>query len=86
LRAEVASRESFAPISKVKVDLSAIGGVPDAEMFDDGERGDEAAGDRIFSLNISYQPKQTGERRFEVTAIDRLGWQGKGEASILIVE
>ncbi|OGB89331.1 hypothetical protein A2625_04100 [candidate division WOR-1 bacterium RIFCSPHIGHO2_01_FULL_53_15] len=86
LRAEIASRESFAPISKVKVDLSAIGGVPDAEMYDDGERGDEIAGDLVYSLNISYQPKQAGEKRFEVTAVDRLGWPGQGEASLLIVE
>jgi len=53
---------------------------------DDGERGDEIAGDLVYSLNISYQPKQAGEKRFEVTAVDRLGWPGQGEASLLIVE
>ncbi|MDD5594613.1 MAG: hypothetical protein PHG97_07750, partial [Candidatus Margulisbacteria bacterium] len=86
LRAEIASRESFSPISKVKVDLSAIGGAPDAEMFDDGAHGDELAGDRVYSLNISFNPKETGEKIFEAVAVDRLGWEGKQATSILVVE
>lgn len=86
LRAEIASRESFSPISKVKVDLSAIGGVPDAEMFDDGTHGDETAGDRVYSLNISYGPKETGEKIFRAVAVDRLGWEGREETSVLVVE
>jgi hypothetical protein len=86
LRAVVASRESFAPLSTVKVNLASIGGASDAEMFDDGTHGDEAAGDRIYSLNLSLRPKSTGERRLEVTVTDRLGWEGKEQTSILIVE
>lgn len=86
LRAEVASRESFVPISKVKVDLSQIGGLADAEMFDDGTRGDEKAGDLIYSLNISFTPEIRGEKILRVTAIDRIGWEGKKESSILILE
>ena len=86
LRATVASRESFAPVSKAKVDLTSIGGAPDAEMFDDGTHGDEVAGDGTYSLNLSFQPKGTGEKVFEVTVTDRLGWEGKESTSILIVE
>jgi hypothetical protein len=86
LRAVVASRESFSPVSKAKVNLVSIGGASDAEMFDDGTHGDEAAGDGTYSLNLSFHPKSTGERRLEVTVTDRLGWEGKASTSILIVE
>jgi hypothetical protein len=86
LRVTVASRESFAPVSKVKVDLAALGGARDAEMFDDATHGDETAGDGTYALNLSFQPKATGEKVFEATVTDRLGWEGKGTTSILIVE
>ena len=86
LRATVGARNNFAPISKVKADLTALGGVPDAEMYDDGTHGDATAGDLIYSLNISYQPKTAGEKLIGVTATDRLGWEGKRAAPILIVE
>jgi len=86
LRATVASRESFAPVSLVKVNLAQLGGAADAEMFDDATHGDETAGDGIYSLNISFQPKSTGEKVLEVTVTDRLGWEGKKSTSILIVE
>ena len=86
LRAEVASREAFSPVSKVKADLSSIGGQPDAEIFDDGTHGDERAGDLIYSLNISFEPKESGEEALEVTAADRLGWEGNKTTSVLILE
>ena len=86
LRAAVASREVFAPLSMVKVDLTALGGAPDAEMFDDGTHGDAVAGDLIYSLNLTLQPRTTGARALQVTATDRLGWEGKATTSILIVE
>jgi hypothetical protein len=86
LRATIASRESFAPLSMVRVNLTSLGGAPDAEMFDDGTRGDETASDGTYSLNLSFQPKSTGEKVLEATATDRLGWEGKKSTSILIVE
>jgi hypothetical protein len=86
LRMTIGARNNFAPISKAKVDLTAIGGVPDAELYDDATHGDVTAGDLIYSLNVSYQPKVVGEKLIRVTATDRLGWEGKREAPILIVE
>jgi len=86
LRAWIAAREKFSPIAKVKMDLSKIGGLPDAEMFDDGTHGDDVSGDRIYSLNISFSPEQSGEYALEVTATDLLGWEGKKQATILILE
>lgn len=86
LRAQVASRESFSPLAKVKVDLSGLGGMPDVEMFDDGTHGDEIAGDGIYSLNFSLEPKESGGKYLSVTATDRIGWEGKQEISIIILE
>jgi len=86
LRATVAARESFAPVSTAKVNLTSIGGASDAELFDDGTHGDETSGDGIYSLNLSLRPKATGEKRLEATVTDRLGWEGKATAALLIVE
>lgn len=78
LRAVVASRGVFAPISQVKVNLMPLGGAPDAEM--------SAAPDGSYLLNLTFQPKTTGEKKLEVTATDRLGWEGKTTTPVLIVE
>ncbi|MFA5113190.1 MAG: S-layer homology domain-containing protein [Candidatus Margulisiibacteriota bacterium] len=86
LRAAIASRESFVPIARVKIDLTAVGGMPDAEMFDDATAGDETAGDLIYSLNISYEPTTTGDKALRVTAADRLGWEGKSEEYLTVTE
>ncbi len=86
LRAQIASREVFAPLSQVKVNLASLGGAPDAAMYDDGTHGDAAAGDLVYSLNLTLQPKTTGQKMLEVTATDRLGWEGKATAALLIVE
>ena len=55
-------------------------------MFDDGTGGDELAGDRTYSLNVSFEPKETGENILRATATDRLGWEGKAETSLLILK
>lgn len=86
LRVEVASRIGFFPISKVKVDLSGIGGMPDTEMFDDATHGDKQKGDLIYSLNISLKPEETGEKILSTTVIDRLGWESKKQTPLLILE
>jgi len=86
LRAQVASREGFSPLASVKVDLTPLGGLPDAEMFDDGTHGDDLAQDQTYSLNLSFTPKETGEKKLDVVATDKLGWEDKKEASLLIVE
>jgi hypothetical protein len=86
LRATLASREAFAPLAKVKIDLTAVGGLPDAEMFDDATAGDETAGDLTYSLNISYEPRIAGDKLLRVTASDKLGWEGKSESYLSVVE
>jgi hypothetical protein len=86
LRAQVASRQGFVPISKVKVDLSEIGGMPDTEMFDDGTHGDEQDNDGIYSLNLSIEPGMSGAKKLRLLVTDRLGWEGGREASLLILE
>lgn len=86
IRAQIAPRENFSPVSKVKVDLTSIGGMPDVKMYDDGTHGDQEKDDLIFSLNLSLEPKQSGSRTLTVIAIDRLGWESKAETSFLILE
>jgi len=77
LRATIASREAFSSISRVTVDLSSLGGVPDAEMFEDNG---------VYSLNISFEPKKSGEKILRAVAADRLGWEGKAEAVLRVIE
>jgi hypothetical protein len=86
LRVGVATREGFYPISKVKVDLSEIGGMPDAEMFDDGSHGDEQKEDLVYSLNVTLEPSESGSKMLTTTVIDRLGWESQKSTSLLVVE
>ena len=85
LRASLASRLEYAPIAKVKADLSVIGGAYDAEMVDDGTNGDEAAGDGIYSLNFTYMPKEQGNREIIVKATDQRGWEGVGRVQLSVL-
>lgn len=86
LRVQIATRQEFLPISAVKIDLSEVGGMPDTKMFDDGTHGDETKGNLVYSLNLSLEPKVSGAKILEATAIDQLGWEGKRQTSLLIVE
>ena len=86
LRLKLAPREGFTPISRAKVDLTPLGGLPDTEMFDDATHGDVDAGDGIYSLNLSLEPKETGEKSVKASVIDRLGWEAGQEAKLLILE
>jgi hypothetical protein len=86
LRVQIAARQEFLSISAVRVDLSEVGGMPDTKMFDDGTHGDETKGDLVYSLNLSLEPKVSGAKILGATAIDQLGWEGKAQTSLLIVE
>lgn len=86
LQVKIGPRAGLYPISKVKVDLTSIGGVPDAEMYNDGTHGDKIKGDSIFSLLFSVTPDTTGEKRLTVTVVDRLSWESKRSTKILILK
>ncbi|MBN2058166.1 MAG: S-layer homology domain-containing protein [Candidatus Saganbacteria bacterium] len=86
LRLTLGSRDNFAPIAKVKVDLSELGGMPDVLLFDDGSHGDQVSGDLIYSLNVLLEPKESGSKPVRVTAVDKLGWESAAEAWLTIVE
>ena len=84
LRARVAPRGQFYPIARVKADLTDIGGLPDAEMFDDGTHGDDEAGDLVYSLNASFTPTEIGVKSIEITVTDKLGWEAKKAVTLTI--
>ena len=86
LRLTVAPRNNFSPISKVKVDLSLLGGAPDVPMFDDGTNGDKVAGDLTYSLNVALKPEKTGSLKLTASVIDNLGWETKQGVNLLLVE
>jgi len=86
LEAKIGSRGGLFPISKVKVDLTSMGGVPDAEMYNDGSHGDKIKGDSIYSLLLNLSSDATGEKKLTVTVIDRLGWESKQSTKLLILK
>ncbi|MFA5839889.1 MAG: S-layer homology domain-containing protein [Candidatus Margulisiibacteriota bacterium] len=86
LRAKIAPREGYYPISKVRVDLSALGGDEDIEMFDNGTNGDEKAGDLIYSLNLAVGNLLAGEKKATATVMDTLGLEKSKTTSLWVVE
>ncbi|NQT29650.1 MAG: S-layer homology domain-containing protein [Candidatus Saganbacteria bacterium] len=86
LQAQLAPRLGIYPIARVSVDLSEVGGVPDAEMFDDGSHGDPEPHDLIYSLNVSLEEKESASKTLTVSAVDQLGWETRKSASLLILE
>ena len=86
LRAKIGPRNNFVPLAKVKVDLRPLGGIPDAEMFDNGTGGDELSGDGVYSLNLNLTPAESGEKSLQVTATDQLGWETKKGANLTVIQ
>ena len=84
LRARIAPRGKFYPIARVKADLADIGGLPDAELFDDGTHGDDEVGDLVYSLNASFTPTEIGVKSIGITVTDKLGWETKKSVAISI--
>ncbi|MFH1387121.1 MAG: S-layer homology domain-containing protein [bacterium] len=74
---ELAPRGKFAPIIGVKADLSSLGGPTEAIM---------EKNNNVYYFDYSFQPKESGEKKLGVTAVDRLGWESKREAMLLTVE
>jgi len=86
LTAMVADRQGYADIIGVRVDLSSLGGPPDAEMADQGVEGDVKKGDAIFTLNLSVSVEATGGYLLKVIALDKKGWQGSAQNRLMVVE
>lgn len=82
----VLPRGKFFPISKVVIDLSSLGGLPDVEMYDDGTHGDKLKGDLLYSLNVSLTPEKSGQLVIMAKVIDELGWESQETVSLRIVE
>ena len=60
------------PPITVTADLTPIGGVPDAVMFDDGTGGDRVAGDGIYTLRTTVDPEiPNGHKDLLLTCTDR---------------
>lgn len=86
LQAQIAPRQGFSSISEVTVDLLELGGAPDVKLYDDGSHGDQVKEDGYYSLNLTLKPKESGSRTIRVKAVDRFGWSGENEATLLILE
>jgi len=86
LQAQIAPRQGFSSISKVTVDLLELGGAPDVKLYDNGTHGDQKKEDGVYALNLSLQPKKSGSKMIRVKAVDRFGWSGENEATLLILE
>lgn len=85
ISSNVTDRQGLEDLSRVTVDLTKIGGPPDADMFDDGSHGDEREGDGIYTLKVLASPKDTGEKKIEVNAVDRSSLMKKRSAKLLVV-
>ena len=86
LRVKVEDREGVESLLYVKADISQFLGPPDAEMHDDGEKGDAKKEDGEYVLQFIASPESTGEKTIKITAIDKLGWQGYGLIRVLVVK
>jgi len=72
--AKIVDLQGQADISEVKIDLSSIGGPPNAKMYDDGTHDDIAANDGTYTLRIGMQPGVTdGVKYFKVFVTDKGG-------------
>ncbi|OGC35348.1 hypothetical protein A2462_06995 [candidate division WOR-1 bacterium RIFOXYC2_FULL_41_25] len=83
---ELSPRGNFFPVSKVLIDLSPLGGLPDVELYDDGTNGDKVKGDSIYSLNVSLTPEKKGQNIINATVVDELGWESQATTSLRIVK
>ena len=60
------------PPTTVTVDLTPIGGAPDAVMVDDGTGGDRVVGDGIYTLRTTVDPEiRNGRKDLVITSTDR---------------
>ncbi|MBU0574282.1 MAG: S-layer homology domain-containing protein [Candidatus Margulisbacteria bacterium] len=86
IRAHVGDREGLENILNVKVDLTPLGGPADAEMFDNGKSGDTKEKDGEYALQILVNPNIYGEKRLFIAVTDKVGWEGRSEAFVTVVE
>ena len=69
----------------VTVDLTPIGGHPETSMVDDGTKGDEAAGDGIYTVQTTLAPEiATGLKDLTITSIDHRLQATRADLSLLV--
>ncbi len=86
LRVRVDDREGLDSILNVKADISQLGGPPDAELHDDGTNGDPTKGDGEYFLQFVASSESMGEKTINITATDKLGWQGKSSIKVIVAK
>jgi len=60
---------------------------PTLAMNDEGENGDDAAGDGVWSVLVAGpRPREAGPVTVTVTAVDTTGLQGEGNATVTVTE
>ena len=80
-------RQGASDISNVRVDLRAIGGPPDAILFDDATHGDKSAGDGIFTVQFVISPDtEVGSKQLNIIAMDKSGWEGSRRIQMFVVK
>lgn len=81
--AEVNDKNGLDDIDQVRIDLSEIGGSSKQRMHDDGGKGDEKAGDGIYSYEaVVVEGIEPGEKTIRITVMDKSG--GESTKGILV--
>jgi sugar lactone lactonase YvrE len=79
LTAQVQAATGGGGAVSVTADLSPLGGSAAVPLFDDGQDGDEVAGDGIFARLLTLTPEgQTGEKELTIVVQDRDARQVSG--------
>ena len=71
-------------LSSVTIDLSALGGLADQPMYDDGTNGDVTPGDEIYSYLLSSTSSSADNYTLTITATDALANPGTGQALVTV--
>jgi thiol-disulfide isomerase/thioredoxin len=73
-------------LKSVLVDLMPLGGSPMTTMYDDGQHGDKAAGDKWYGVNNIKTSVPVGMYRISIYPTDNASHMGWGEAVVSVQE
>jgi hypothetical protein len=83
---KVSDDNGLEDIDKVRIDLSELGGTSKRRIYDDGTKGDEIAGDGIYSLEVLVPNGiEPGEKTLTISVIDRNGGETTQDISISVL-